>query len=221
MTLERVNIPCGTAGGPVTEQDYVVIRADDPRRDEFEAKGWEITARSWAGQLTASTMDTAYLRALAHRGREYGEHRIVGSDDIAAVLTLARTNLEDYPGGIATGHEPLTLERAVCTASRRDFGVFNASGDALAVTYVEIEEHHAETEFTVVARDYRGQGLGRAVKAGSILALVDDGVTTFRTGGSADNAASLAVNQDIGYVLDEHWLTLVRSRGQRWWRMEN
>lgn len=205
----------------MTEQDYVVIRADDPRRDEFEAKGWEITARSWAGQLTASTMDTAYLRALAHRGRGYGELRIVGSDDIAAVLTLDRATLEDYPGGIATRHEPLTLERAVCTASRRGFGVFNASGDALAVTYVEIEEHHAETEFTVVARDYRGQGLGRAVKAGSILALVDDGVTTFRTGGSADNAASLAVNQDIGYVLDEHWLTLVRSRGQRWWRMEN
>src|SRR5690625_785660 len=119
MTPERVNIPCGTAGGPVTEQDYVVLRSVDPRRDEFEATGWEITDRSWAGQLTASTRDTAYLRALAHRGREYGELRIVGSDDIAAVLTLDRATLEDYPGGIATRHEPLTLERAVCPASRR------------------------------------------------------------------------------------------------------
>ncbi|HLR27836.1 MAG TPA: acetyltransferase [Ruania sp.] len=199
----------------MTERDYAVIRADDPRRDEFEVKGWEVSARSWAGQLTTSTMDTAYLRVLADRGREYGELRLVGPDDIAAVLALDRATLEDYPGGIATRHEPLTPERAVSTASRRGFGVFNTSGGALAVTYVETAGRHAETEFTVVARDYRGQGLGRAVKAGSILALGDDGVTTFRTGGSVENAASLAVNQDIGYVLDEHWLTLVRSRGQR------
>src|SRR5699024_11726883 len=132
-----------------------------------------------------------------------------------AVLARDRATLEDDPGGIATRHEPLTLERAVSTASRRGFGVFNTSGGALAVTYVETAGRHAETEVTVVARDYRGQGLGRAVKAGSILALCDDGVTTFRTGGYVENAASLAVNQDIGYVLDEHWLTLVRSRGQR------
>jgi len=54
-----------------------------------EAKGWEIAARSWAGQL-----------------------RIVGPGDIAAVLTLDRATLADYPGGIATRHEPQSLRFA-------------------------------------------------------------------------------------------------------------
>src|SRR5699024_12187418 len=119
MTVERVSIPCGTIGGSVTERDYAVIRADDPRRDEFEVKGWEVSARSWAGQLTTSTMDTAYLRVLADRGREYGELRLVGADGVAAGLALDRATLEDYPGGIATRHRRLTPERAVSTASRR------------------------------------------------------------------------------------------------------
>src|SRR5699024_12387604 len=113
---------------------------------------------------------TGDLRVLADRGREYGELRLVGPDDIAAVLALDRATLEDYPGGIATRHEPLTPERAVSTASRRGFGVFNTSGGALAVTYVETACRHAESEFTVVARDCRWLGLGREVKAGSILA---------------------------------------------------
>lgn len=41
-----------------------------------------------------------------------------------------------------------------------------------------------------------------------MLALLDAGVVRFRTGGSADNAAMIAANATLGYVVDETWLTL-------------
>ena len=78
----------------------------------------------------------------------------------------------------------------------------------------------------MVARDRRGLGLATAVKAASVLVLVDDdGVAVVRTGGSADNPAILAANDALGFVVDEEWLTLEgpdtagwqprRSRGAR------
>ncbi|HEY5223624.1 MAG TPA: hypothetical protein VIJ18_11335 [Microbacteriaceae bacterium] len=50
--------------------------------------------------------------------------------------------------------------------------------------------------------------LGAAVKAAAVLALLGDGVEHFRTGGSADNPASLATNSKVGYTVDQSWLTL-------------
>lgn len=56
--------------------------------------------------------------------------------------------------------------------------------------------------------DHRGQGLGAAVTAASVLALAAEGYDHFRTGGSGDNAAIVAANHTVGYVLDAEWLTL-------------
>ncbi|WFR67918.1 hypothetical protein P9139_05935 [Curtobacterium flaccumfaciens] len=79
------------------------------------------------------------------------------------------------------------------------------------MTFVDIEGTKAETQFTVVHRAWRGQGLGIAVKAASVLALAAEGVTQFRTGGSADNLAILRANDAVGYIQDEEWVTLGRS----------
>ena len=49
------------------------------------------------------------------------------------------------------------------------------------MTFVDLHPDHAETDFTVVAREWRGRGLGQAIKAASVLALLDGGVTRFRT----------------------------------------
>lgn len=188
--------------------DQVVVRADDPRHAELEANGWSVVARSWAAQLTVSEIDTSRLRSLVERVRVVGEIREVSSQDVHAILALDAATLDDYPGGIATRHEPLTAERARVAVERRGFGLFDRAGHALAVTYVDVDGRFAETDFTVVDRGSRGLGAGAAVKAASVLALVDDGVEIFRTGGSADNTASLAANRSVGYVVDEQWVTL-------------
>jgi GNAT superfamily N-acetyltransferase len=70
---------------------------------------------------------------------------------------------------------------------------------------------HGETEFTSVLSDYRGRGIGQAVKAASILALASEGVTTFGTGGAGLNEASLRANRALGYVVEERWRSYQRD----------
>ncbi|BDZ54528.1 GNAT family N-acetyltransferase [Agromyces marinus] len=188
----------------------VVLRADDPRAAALQADGWTVTARSWAAQLTGVTVVRDRLERLVDRVRDVGEVREVMDADLHAVLELDAATLADYPGGVATRHEPLTPERARVSPERRAFGLFDVDGRALGVTYVDIDGRRAETDFTVVARDHRGLGVGAAVKAAPVLALADSGIGVFRTGGSADNPASLAANRSVGYVVDEQWVTLAR-----------
>lgn len=73
-----------------------------------------------------------------------------------------------------------------------------------------------------VARRRRGSTLGRPqsncafddpiagglVAMTSVLALYAEGCSRFRTGGSAENRASIAANLSLGYVIDEEWVTL-------------
>lgn len=51
-------------------------------------------------------------------------------------------------------------------------------------------------------------GLATAVEAASVLDLLGRGVTTIRTGGSADNPAIIAANRAVGFLVDEHWVTV-------------
>ena len=115
----------------------------------------------------------------------------------------------DYPGDVATAHQALTPERASPTAERRSWGAFTPAGELVAATFTLPGAEVTETEFTVVHRTWRGRGLGSAVKVASVLALAAEGHSYFRTGGSNDNAASLAANRTVGYVVDEEWLTLI------------
>lgn len=76
------------------------------------------------------------------------------------------------------------------------------------MTFVDLDGERAEIDFTVVAADRRGRGLGTAVKSAAVLALIDAGVRFVRTGGSAENAAIRSINDALGFVIDEHWVTL-------------
>lgn len=190
------------------QQSQVVMRATDPRRAELEAEGWVVLARSWGAQLTASTASVDTLTALVQRAYAHGHVREIEQTDIAAVLALDTATLADYPGGVATRHDPLTESRARPAPERRGFGAFAGVGRALAVNFVDLDGQRAETDFTVVAAESRGLGLGAAVKAASVLALLAEGVEVFRTGGAAENSAILATNRSLGYVIDEEWLTL-------------
>ncbi|RII86371.1 acetyltransferase, partial [Clavibacter michiganensis subsp. insidiosus] len=119
--------------------------------------------------------------------------------------------LADYPGGPATRHAGLTADSArIPVRGRRGYGAFDAGGELLAMTFVDLDPTGlaAETDVTVVAAAHRGRGLGAAVKAASVLGLLEAGVTSFRTGGSSENAAIIAAGAALGYRVDEEWLTL-------------
>ena len=61
---------------------------------------------------------------------------------------------------------------------------------------------------TSVDPSYRRLGLAVAVKAASIKALAADGIRNFGTGGAQSNAGSIRMNEHLGYVIEERWLSL-------------
>ena len=62
-----------------------------------------------------------------------------------------------------------------------------------------------ETAFTSVLSEYRGRGVGQAIKAAGVLAFLEAGTTVFGTGGAGQNDASLGANRALGYVIEERW----------------
>lgn len=190
----------------------MIIRSDDPRVRDLAESGWQLTARSWAAAL--GDVNGPLLRALVARAETAGfVLRAITSDDVDQVVALDRATLGDYPGGPASAHIPLTPSTATVCAHRRGFGAFDPEGRLVATTYLDLGEVSAETDFTVVARNHRGQHLSEAVKASAVLELSDHGIRVFRTGGSAENLAIIAANAALGYVQDEEWFTYAPPDG--------
>ncbi|WP_294982341.1 GNAT family N-acetyltransferase [uncultured Microbacterium sp.] len=189
--------------------EAIVLPADDPQREQLERASWHVSARSFGAQLDVDRIESEGLGRLVTRAD--GAIRELRADDVDAVLTLDAATSGDYPGGVATRHDPLTPHSAAPSESRRAFGAFLADGELVAMTFVDVHGATAETDFTVVHPEWRRRGVATAVKAASILALSSEGVTRFRTGGSADNEAILRANATLGYVRDEEWITLTRE----------
>ena len=192
-----------------------VIRADSPLRAGLEAEGWIVVARSWGAGLVVEAETGDHLARLVERAASVVSLRELDPGDADAVLALDHETLGDYPGDIATAHAPLTADQATPTDDHRGWGAFTPAGLLVAMTFSHVGGELTETDFTVVRRGWRGRGIGTAVKAASVLALAADGHRSFRTGGSADNPASIAANRAVGYELDEEWITLVDGTGGR------
>lgn len=192
----------------MSTDNTLVLRADDPRRPPHEQAGWRVVARSWGARLVAADADRERLRTLAARPGGPVAIRLLTPDDVDAVLALDAATVDAYPGGTATAHHPLTPARATVGRARCAVGAVSRAGELVAVTVVDLDGARAEVDFTVVAAAHRRRGLGTAVKAASVLDLLDRGVAIVRTGGSAENAAILAANRAVGFVVDEEWVTL-------------
>lgn len=190
------------------------MRADGPEVEGLKAAGWRIVARSFGAQLDLEQVDRAALDALVNAAASTADDRLrireLGPDDVESVLALDLATTDDYPGGVATQHEPLDRVAATPSSARRAFGAVEDGWRVVAMTFVEVDAAvgAAETDFTVVDAARRRRGLAMAVKAASVLALAADGVARLRTGGSADNEAIIRVGEALGYVRDEEWITL-------------
>ncbi|WP_112241831.1 acetyltransferase [Kribbella monticola] len=185
--------------------DVELVRDDDPRIPSLEAAGYRLVGESWGARLRnpdRELLESAVLRASA-AGLVVRE---LDSSYAEALFVLETANEKDYPYTPATHRVVGDLSRteALWVDGRRVFGAFDASL-LIAATVVSVFPERAETVFTSVLGDYRGRGIGQAVKAVSILALLSEGVQVFGTGGAGINEASLGANRALGYVLEERW----------------
>ena len=172
------------------------------------ADGWAIAHRSWGARLRDP--DLPALRGLTEvPGVRIDEAAPEADPGIAALESAVR---DDYPGGPTTApdvHDPAAL-RVLRAGGTRFFAAADPSDGIVAVTAIRRDGERAETDFTSVARAHRRRGLAEAVKAASVLALATEGATVFGTGGAEENAAGLAMNARLGYVVTERWLSLER-----------
>lgn len=167
-----------------------------------------VAGESWAAQLRVGVQDRPRLQTLAQIHVEDGQIRELLAEDVTLILELDAATTGHYPGTAATAHAPLDETTATPTPTRRGWGVFDPHGALVAMTFLDCSTEPIEIDFTVVAASHRGRGLGTAVKAASVLALLDEGQTTFRTGGAAENQAIILANASLGFTQDERWVTM-------------
>lgn len=186
----------------------MVLRDDDPHRDDLEARGFTVVGQSWGARLEmADPPNLSICREAISRvqaaGIRISELRATSSADL---YELEKANNADYPFTPATSHDLLDAAaiRALWDKGFRVFGAYDR-GQLVGATLIAHGENHAETEFTSVLASHRGRGIGAAVKAASIIACADAGARVFGTGGAAANEASLGVNQALGYQITERW----------------
>ena len=185
--------------------DYEVLRDDDPRCAVLEAAGYHVVGESWGARLRDPdpvALEAAVLR-VAGSGLSVRE---LSSEYAEAYHELESANEKDYPYTPATHHVVGDLERfrGLWRDGGRVFGALD--GERLVgATSIGPMEGRWDTAFTSVLSEYRSKGIGQAVKAASILALLADGVRVFGTGGADQNDASLGANLALGYVVEERW----------------
>jgi GNAT superfamily N-acetyltransferase len=189
------------------------VREDDPRCAELEAAGYRVVGESWGARLRLSEPpDLSVMRDAVARAQAPGiAVRELSPDFSDELFSLEYQNHADYPFTPATAQK---LRDADAIRGLWDgYRIFGALDGALlvAATVISQATDRGETQFTSVLSAYRGKGLGKAVKAASILALAEDGVRLFGTGGAAVNEASLGANRTLGYTIEERWRSYQRK----------
>lgn len=203
----------GVANVEKTTPDVQVVREDDPRCAELEATGYRVVGESWGARLRLSEPpDLSVLQGAVVRAEAAGiVVRELGRDFSDELFSLEYQNHADYPFTPATAQKLRNAD----TISRLwdEYRIFGAlDGDLLvAATVISQAADRGETQFTSVLSAYRGKGLGKAVKAASILALAEGGIRLFGTGGAAVNEASLGANRTLGYTIEERWRSYQRD----------
>jgi len=186
--------------------DYEIVQDNDPRCAELEAAGYRVVAESWAVRLfdpDRELLESAVLRATAG-GLTIRE---LGAESARELHALEKSNEPDYPYTPATHRVVGELaETSALWPEHRVFGAFDGNR-LVGATVIRANDGFGDTLFTSVLSTYRRRGVAQAVKAASILAFLDIGITRFSTGGAAANQASLQANQSLGYKLTEHWRT--------------
>ncbi|TCC16175.1 GNAT family N-acetyltransferase [Kribbella speibonae] len=186
--------------------EYEIVQEGDPRCAELEAAGYRVVAESWAVRLF--NPDRELLESAVRRVTAGGlTLRELGAESAEDLYALEKANEADYPYTPATHRVVGELaDVARLWPENRVFGAFDGNR-LVGATVMRERDGFGDTAFTSVLATHRRRGVAQAVKAASILAFLDIGITRFSTGGAAANQASLQANQSLGYELTEQWRT--------------
>jgi GNAT superfamily N-acetyltransferase len=187
-----------------------VVQSTDPLNAELQAAGYVVVAESWGARLRIGEgfdLDTLHsaISRLTASGLRVQE---LDASFAADLVALETANEPDYPSTPATRHQAPTAAEAsrLWADGARVFGAFDDAA-LVGVTVIRRRPDRAETEFTSVAQTYRGRGVAVALKALSILTMAEEGFEVFGTGGAQVNEASRRMNEALGYVIEERWLS--------------
>ena len=185
------------------------VSADcDPARRLLEGAGWRATGRYWRMQVALSERPPAPAWPSGVR---------VGSldldDDLEAVHALIEAAFTEVPDHVPRGLEERRawlerpgFEAALSPVARVDRDI---AGAALCWRW---EEGYGFVSHLAVARDQRGQGLGRALLAAAFGGFHDAGLTAAVLGVHTANRSALSLYESVGmapaFVIDRYRLAL-------------
>ncbi|HEY1176095.1 MAG TPA: GNAT family N-acetyltransferase, partial [Phytomonospora sp.] len=136
-------------------------------------------------------------------------------DDLEPVYALYRACGADMPGhhrGPGFSYEDWLRLAVGSPVTDRDCSIVAYRGDTpVALTFVNSNGDRAFNSLAGTARDHRGKGLGKLVKAVSLHKAAAKGVTSVYTANTEDNAPMLAVNAWLGYRPALEELTMIRA----------
>jgi len=194
--------------------DIQIVQSTDPRVPELVHSGYVVVGESWGARLRlGDPLELSALNAAVTAATQQGF--LVRELDVgwaAQVTTLEALNYRDYPSTPATAvpHRDESDVLELWASGCRLFGAVD-DGQLVALSVITVTAARAETEFTSVHPSYRRRGLAVAVKAASIRALAHGGARLFGTGGAQVNSGSIRMNEHLGYVIEERWLSFARS----------
>jgi GNAT superfamily N-acetyltransferase len=118
--------------------------------------------------------------------------------DIAATRDMPSTEvIDDIPYDEWVEH---VLDYPFFTAEGSYVAMVDGVPAAVSLLIADVESGRGANMFTGTQRDYRGRGLGLAVKLASIHWASAHGITQIATRNDETNAAMLAINRRLGYV---------------------
>ena len=194
-----------------------VLREDTAEAAALQDAGWTERSRSWGARLhLAYDADLTPYRDLVAAVEAHGvEVRVLGSADLPALRALDVEAAPRFPRTDGSFHTPLPedLQARLEEEDGVAVGAF-ADGELIGFTLVfrtqgAEGEHRWDVDRTAVAQRRGNRGVGKAVKAASVLATHARGGRVWGTGGAEVNTAALRMNEALGFELEPLWLALV------------
>ena len=183
-----------------------ILLDTDPRCAELETMGYTLVGESWGARLHLVEERERYstaVRKVIESGISIGE---LGIESAEEVLKLETTNNPDYPRTPANMRILPTLEivRDLWTSESRIFGAIS-NGVLVGVLATSQQGEMVELDFSSILKEFRGQGIGKALASSAIISWFRLGIRTFGTGGAMVNEASLGTVTSLGFVVVERW----------------
>lgn len=204
--------------------ERVHAQATDRRPDDLRfylERGFQERQRMVDQRLDITRFEDARLSVLEPAGIEIITLAEEGPDDPAvrrATWQLDADCMRDVP--LVGEFTPLGLEQWVARhitnerALPEAFFLAREGGAYVGLSFCQPsleEEGVLWQQLTGVRREWRGRGVGRALKLCSIRYAVDHGYREIRTYNDVLNRAILALNGAVGFRPYQHWIELVKA----------